>query len=159
MSGPIRQILVDGKPTTGRMDDTHIWGAGGLLTGAPSSGGAARYAGAEAAAAERRDAEAERLAAVIYAEAARRSGRGASGTEGPTVWTRGDWRILAERNVNGSPLYRPVNDRTGYTDWPSWRPWADTVAFDRPGALPAYVRAAVLRLYRAADPGAEGGAP
>ena len=33
MSGRERQILVDGKPTTGRFDDTHVWGAGGLLTG------------------------------------------------------------------------------------------------------------------------------
>jgi hypothetical protein len=118
VSGPIRQILVNGKPTPGRLDDTHVWGAGGLLTG-------------DATPTER--------------------GQAVSTTEGPTVWARGAWRILAERNVNGSPLYRPVNDRTGYTDWPSWRPWADTVAFDRPGALPAYVRAAVLRLYRAAD--------
>ena len=70
------------------------------------------------------------------------------------MWARGPWRVLAERNVNGSPLFRPVNDRTGYTDWPTWRPWAGVVAYDRPGAVPAYVQAAVLRLYRAADPAA-----
>jgi hypothetical protein len=33
VSGRVRQILVNGKPTPGRMDDTHVWGAGGLLTG------------------------------------------------------------------------------------------------------------------------------
>ena len=33
MSGPVRQILVNGEPTNGRFDDTHVWGAGGLLTG------------------------------------------------------------------------------------------------------------------------------
>ena len=67
MTGRIRQILVDGAPTTGRMDDTHIWGAGGLLGAAPTAtDGHARYLAAEAAAAIARDAAGEALARRIF---------------------------------------------------------------------------------------------
>ncbi|MEI6451836.1 MAG: hypothetical protein WCP98_18075 [Actinomycetes bacterium] len=72
MTGRIRQILVDGAPTTGRMDDTHIWGAGGLLTGAPGSGldaatdGHTRYLWNELHAYAARDAAMEELAARIF---------------------------------------------------------------------------------------------
>ena len=68
MTGPIRQILVNGQPTSGYLDDTHVWGGGGLLTGSPrASDGHARYLQNEAAAAARRDAAMEKLAAVIFA--------------------------------------------------------------------------------------------
>ena len=68
MTGPIRQILVNGEPTSGRFDDTHVWGAGGILTGAPTvPDGHTRYLQNEAAAAVRRDAAMEKLAAVIFA--------------------------------------------------------------------------------------------
>ncbi len=73
MSGRVRQILVDGQPTSGRMDDTHVWGAGGLLTGSmhtPPAGvtpGHARFLWNELHAVAARDAAMEELAARIFA--------------------------------------------------------------------------------------------
>jgi len=72
--------------------------------------------------------------------------------EGPRVWNRGDWYIVAERNASGSPLFRPINRRTGATDWPVC--YADgRVAYDRPEAIPACVRSAVEALYSSSQEG------
>lgn len=68
MTGPVRQILMNGAPTSGRFDDTHVWGAGGLITAAPiATDGHARYLQNEAAAAAARDAAMEVIAARIFA--------------------------------------------------------------------------------------------
>lgn len=70
-------------------------------------------------------------------------------TEGPRVWERGDWYIVREQNASGSALFRPVNAKTGATDWPVM--YSDgRIAYDRPESLPAAVRAAVGALHRAA---------
>jgi len=72
-----------------------------------------------------------------------------SETEGPRVWERGDWYIVREKNASGSDLFRPINAKTGATDWPVM--YSDgRIAYDRPESLPTAVYVAVGALHRAA---------